>query len=208
MTQSRAERKEVTRRAILDAALELCEESSLVALSLRQVTARVGIVPTAFYRHFDSLDALGLILVEESFASLRAMLRDVRRSAAGALGEIVDGSISSVVEHVRGQHHRHFAFILRERNAGPLVVRTAVRRQIDLVTHELATDLGLLPGTASWSTTDLERLAALYVIAVVGLVESILEAGGDPAAEADSIAGSRTQLRMVLVGALNWKSHT
>ena len=79
VTETRVERKERTRRAILDAALRLCEESSLVALSLRQVAKEVGIVPTAFYRHFESIEALGLALVDESFVSLRAMLRDIRR---------------------------------------------------------------------------------------------------------------------------------
>ena len=72
------ERKERTRRAILDAALSLGEESSLGAVSLRQVAKEVGIVPTAFYRHFDSIEALGKALVDESFVSLRAMVRDVR----------------------------------------------------------------------------------------------------------------------------------
>ena len=66
--ESRLERKERTRRAILDAALELCEDSSLVALSLRQVAGRVGIVPTGFYRHFESIESLGMALVDESFA--------------------------------------------------------------------------------------------------------------------------------------------
>ena len=90
--ETRGERKERTRRAILDAALSLCEDSSLVALSLRQVAKEVGIVPTAFYRHFDSIEALGLALVDESFVSLRAMLRDVRRGDP-ALADIVDSSV-------------------------------------------------------------------------------------------------------------------
>ena len=88
MTETRVERKERTRRAILDAALELCEDSSLVALSLRQVAGRVGIVPTGFYRHFNSIEALGLALVDESFVSLRAMLRDVRRVEAGGTAPV------------------------------------------------------------------------------------------------------------------------
>ncbi|HEY9393797.1 MAG TPA: TetR family transcriptional regulator, partial [Nocardioides sp.] len=79
--ESRAERKLRTRRAILDATLELCTDSSLTALSLRQVAKQVGIVPTAFYRHFDSIESLGLALVEESFDSLRDLFRDVRRNA-------------------------------------------------------------------------------------------------------------------------------
>ena len=59
VTDTRGERKERTRRAILDAALRLSGEQTLAALSLRQVAKEVGIVPTAFYRHFDSLDDLG-----------------------------------------------------------------------------------------------------------------------------------------------------
>ncbi len=97
--ESRVERKERTRRAILDAALALSEDSSLGALSLRQVAKEVGIVPTAFYRHFDSIEALGLALVDESFASLRAMLRDVRRGGP-AFDDMADRSIGVLVEHV------------------------------------------------------------------------------------------------------------
>ena len=48
-TESRAERKERTRRAILDAALALAADSNLAAISLRQVAKQVGVVPTAFY---------------------------------------------------------------------------------------------------------------------------------------------------------------
>ena len=98
--ESRGERKERTRRAILDATLALCVDSSLVALSLRQVTKEVGIVPTAFYRHFDSIEDLGLALVEESFASLREMLRDVRRSDP-TYQNIIDSSVKVLGEHVQ-----------------------------------------------------------------------------------------------------------
>src|ERR1700712_1187872 len=96
---TRVERKERTRRAILDAALRLCEHSSLVALSLRQVAKEVGIVPTAFYRHFDSIESLGLALVDDSFVSLRAMLRDIRRGDP-SYADIVDGSVDILQEHV------------------------------------------------------------------------------------------------------------
>ncbi|MET0456719.1 MAG: TetR family transcriptional regulator, partial [Mycobacterium sp.] len=54
-TPSREERKEATRRAIVSAALHLLEERSFSALSLREVTREAGIVPAAFYRHFDSM---------------------------------------------------------------------------------------------------------------------------------------------------------
>ena len=63
------ERKEATRRAIVAAALTLLEEQSFSALSLREVTREAGIAPTAFYRHFESMEALGLVLIEIPWAA-------------------------------------------------------------------------------------------------------------------------------------------
>ena len=206
---TRTERKERTRRAILDAALVLCEDSSLVALSLRQVAKEVGIVPTAFYRHFDSIESLGLALVDESFVSLRAMLRDIRRGDAStgtpSLVSIVDRSVETLQGHVR-QQRSHFLFIARERAAGPPSVREAIRHEIELCERELATDLARLPGTDGWSAEDLRVLSNLIVTAMVATAEQIMEAAGRPDAEKQIAENARTQLRMVLIGALNGRS--
>ena len=53
-----------------------------------------------------------------------------------------------LVEHVHAQRG-HFAFIARERAAGPPVVREEIRHQIELFERELATDLARLPGTGA-----------------------------------------------------------
>jgi AcrR family transcriptional regulator len=201
-TESRGERKERTRRAILEATLELCEDSSLVALSLRQVAKEVGIVPTAFYRHFDSIEDLGLALVEESFVSLREMLRDVRRSDP-TFQNIIDSSVKVLGEHVHSQHD-HFAFIARERVAGPPAVRAAIRHQIELVERELAADLARLTDPAYWSTEDLRVLSNLIVTLMVGTAEAMVHAR--PEQEQAITEQARTQLRMLLVGALHWRS--
>jgi AcrR family transcriptional regulator len=203
-TTSRGERKELTRRAILDAALVLSDESTLAALSLRQVAKEVGIVPTGFYRHFDSIEALGLALVDESFASLRTMMREIRRGDPSYV-DIVDRSIAILVEHVH-QQRAHFLFIARERAAGPPAVRQAIRQQIELFERELATDLARLPGTALWSGEDLLVVSNLIVNALVSTAEAILTVAERPGAEVELVEQARTQLRMVLVGALNWRS--
>ena len=203
VTETRGERKERTRRSILDAALRLLEDTSLVALSLRQVTKEVGVVPTAFYRHFDSIEALGLELVEESFGSLRAVLRDVRRGEP-TLDEIVDDSVRLLVDHVQNQS-QHFAFIVRERAAGPASVRAAIRQGVELFERELASDLAQLSGTTTWSAEDLSVVATLIVNAMVATAESLLDATSP--AEVEAVARSaRTQLQMVLIGAVNWRS--
>jgi AcrR family transcriptional regulator len=200
--ETRGERKERTRRAIIDAALDLLEESSLVALSLRQVAKEVGIVPTAFYRHFDSIEDLGMSLVEESFGSLREMLRDVRRSDP-TYRTIIDSSVKVLVEHTHHQHG-HFAFIARERVAGPPSVRDAIRHQIELVEWELAADLARLTDPAFWSQEDLRVLSNLIVTSMVGTAEAVLSAR--PEQEQALVEQARTQLNMMLVGALHWRS--
>ena len=205
MTKSRVERKERTRRAILDAALALSAESTLVALSLRQVAKEVGIVPTAFYRHFPSIEDLGLALVEESLDTLRALLRELRRTAGEDAATIIDGSVAVLVEQVRRDHGR-FAFIARERFAGPAGVRQAIERGIELAERELATDLAHLPGTDLWSEQDLHTLSALIVGAMVTTAERLIAAEPGSPAERRIADTTRTQLRMMLVGARNWRS--
>lgn len=205
MTVTRSEQKERTRRAILDAALELCEESALVALSLRQVAKEVGIVPTAFYRHFDSIEQLGLALVEESFETLRSMMRDVRHRSDPELKDLIDGSVTVLTEHVRA-HDRHFSFIARERFAGPPGVRDAIARELALFERELATDLARLPRTDTWSGDDLRVLSSMIVDLMVAAAGHILAARPGSEAESRTIATVRSQLRMIMIGALQWES--
>lgn len=211
---TRAEQKERTRRAILDAALDLCEEAPLASLSLRQVAKQVGVVPTAFYRHFSSIEELGLSLVEESLVSLRHMLRDVRHAGAdparqGDAGptyrDIIDRSVAVLTNHVHARH-RHFAFIARERMAGPAAVRVAIARGIELFERELATDLAHLPGTDSWSDEDLRVLSDLIVGAMVTTAEKLIATAPGSAEERHVCDTARTQLRMTLIGAVHWRS--
>ena len=197
------ERKERTRRAILDAALDLSSTTGLAALSLRQVAKEVGIVPTAFYRHFASIDELGLALVDESFVSLRALLREVRSGGAGRAGEMVDHSVAVLVEHVHA-HRAHFSFIARERVAGPAQVRAAIRHEIDLCERELATDLARLPVLAAWPGEDLHVLAGLIVTLMVAAAEDLV-AALRPEQERQLVANVRARLRMVVVGAAGWR---
>lgn len=141
---TREERKEATRRAIVAAALKLLEDRSFSALSLREVTREAGIVPAAFYRHFDSMEALGLVLIDESFRSLREMLRGAR---AGKLDpkRVIESSVDILIDGVN-ERREHWRFIGRERSSGVTVLRYAIRTEIRLITSELAIDLARFPG--------------------------------------------------------------
>jgi AcrR family transcriptional regulator len=202
-TPSREERKEATRRAIIDAALKLLEERSFSGLSLREVTREAGIVPAAFYRHFDSMDALGLVLIDESFRSLREMLRSAR---AGKLdpNRVIESTVEMLVTGVTEQRE-YWRFIVRERSSGVTVLRYAIRTEIRLITSELATDLARFPGQNTWSTEDLNILASLFVNSMIIIAEAIEEAN-DPAALEDIKHTAVKQLRMISVGVAGWRS--
>lgn len=203
--ESRHARKERTRRAILDVTLAQADEGSLATVSLRRVAKEVGIVPTAFYRHFASVDEVGLALVDEAFASLRHMLRDVRRGNPTLQG-VIRGSVATLVEHAH-QQERHFRFIARERVSGPPAVRQAIRHGLELFERELATDLARLPRAESWSTEDLRVMANLIVTAMVSTAEAVVDAPPErPDVEREIVRTAEQQLRMIVVGASNWES--
>jgi AcrR family transcriptional regulator len=202
-TLSREERKEATRRAIVAAALRLLEDRSFVALSLREVTREAGIVPAAFYRHFESMEALGLVLIDESFRALRDMLRGAR---AGKLdpNRIIESSVDVLIDGVN-ERREYWRFIGRERSSGVTVLRYAIRTEIRLITSELAIDLARIPGLNTWSSEDLNILASLMVNSMIVIAEAIEDAT-DSAAIDEIKRTAVKQLRMIAVGVGGWRS--
>ena len=200
---TRVERKEVTRRAIIAAALKLLDERNFSALSLREVTREAGIVPAAFYRHFESMDALGLVLIDESFRSLREMLRSARTDKLDP-SRMIESTVEILTASVTRQRE-HWRFIVRERSSGVAVLRYAIRAEIRLITAELATDLARFPGLNAWSTEDLNIRAGLFVNSMIIIAEAI-----EDAPDADAITEiTRTavkQMRMITVGVTGWRS--
>ncbi|WP_420896601.1 TetR family transcriptional regulator [Mycolicibacterium neoaurum] len=204
-TLSREERKEVTRRAIVAAALHLLEQDSFTALSLREVTREAGIVPAAFYRHFESMEALGLVLIDESFRSLRDMLRGAR---AGKLdpNHVIDSSAEILIASI-SERREHWRFITRERSSGVSVLRYAIRTELRLLTSELAIDLARFPGLKGWSSEDLNILASLFVNAMISVAE-LAEDAADQTALDEIKRTAIKQMSMITIGVRGWNSAT
>lgn len=179
---------------------------SFDALSLRAVTRAAGVVPAAFYRHFASMDELGLALIEESFRTLRAMLREARGEPAPR--DIIRRSVEILVEHLH-RHRQHFAFVARVRGTGSPVLRHAIRNEIRLFTSELATDLARFPILREWSTEDLLMLAGLLVNTMIATLEAMLEVPvAAPDAEEEIVRVAEKQLRLTILAVPHWRSRT
>jgi AcrR family transcriptional regulator len=204
--RTQAERRQQTRQALLDAALaQIDEGESFDSLSLRRVTRAAGVVPAAFYRHFASMDELGLTLVEESFRTLRAMLREAREGPIET-EHIIRQSVEILVEHVR-RHRRHFVFVVRAGYTGNTVLRHAVRGEIRLLTSELATDLARFPILREWTTDDLQMLAGLLVNTMIATVGAMLDVPvAAPDAEVEIARVAEKQLLLTMLAVPHWRS--
>jgi AcrR family transcriptional regulator len=202
---TRSERKQRTREALIDAAFRLLEQESFSSLSLREVAREAGIVPTGFYRHFENMQELGLALVDRSFRSLRDMLRGARATADGH-AHMIRRSIAVLVADVH-EHRAHFRFIARERSGGVASLRHSIRSQIRLLASELATDLARMPELASWSTDDLQMLAAMLVDVGVSAADALVDLGpGEVEAEREIASVAERQLRLITLGVPAWLS--
>jgi AcrR family transcriptional regulator len=202
---TRREQKERTRIALLDAALQLLEGKSFGSLGLREVAREAGVVPTAFYRHFASMDELGLALIDDSFRTLRRMIRDARAEPL-AYGHVIRRSVEILVQHVH-EHRLHFRFVARERSSGVPALRQAIRAEIRLFSSELATDLARFPYLDRWSTEDLGVLATLIVNTMVSTAEAIIDApSGRPEVEQEIVRRAEKQLRLIAFGIPAWRS--
>jgi AcrR family transcriptional regulator len=204
---TRSERKRQTREALLEAALELLEDRSFGSLSLREVARSAGIVPTGFYRHFDGMEELGLALVDESFRTLRQMIRSARAGRQDTTNAI-RASVAILVRHVH-EHRLHFRFIARERSSGVPALRRAIHNEIRLFSSELAIDLARMPFLGDWSSEDLHMVSGLLVDTMVSTAEAILDAApDDPAAEREIVRMAEKRLLLIALGVPRWRPST
>jgi AcrR family transcriptional regulator len=199
---SRRERKEQTRRRLLDAALGLLSQHSFDSISLREVTREARITPAAFYRHFDDMQELGLVLVEEAFGRLHQVIRDARADTT-LYRDVVRRSVAVVVEHVHA-HRAHLRFIARERYGGVRRLRRMIRLELELFANELAVDLARFPQLESWSRQDRQMYAELLVDTVVTTAAALLDAS--PEEEQRIARRVERQLRLIVVGVAGWRS--
>lgn len=202
---SRQAQKERTREAIMSAALRLSVAQGFGQLSLRQVAREAGVVPTAFYRHFGSMEELGLSLVTQSFTTLRTMIRDAQRDPE-VFTNIIDASADILVRVVK-ENKEHFGFIARERFGGRGLVQQAIVHELDLFVSELAIVLARLPNIETWSSDDVQMVSRLFVRNMVSNAEEVLEMPEGRLDLEESIKdGARRQMRLIVLGFRDWRS--
>lgn len=204
--ESRADKKNRTRQALLDTTLDLVSQRSFASISLREVARGAGIVPTAFYRHFASMEDLGVTLVEDSMRILRRTLREGRRDLADRQAlPTAQNSLAILLRHVH-EHEPAFRFLVREQHGGVAEIRRAIDTELRLFSKELAIDLSRLPALAQWRSADLELAAELIVIIMLTAVADLLDGEyRGQGVESEIVDRTERQLVMVFLGMGQWR---
>ena len=210
----RDERKRQSRQAIIDAALRLSTSGrSFNSISLREISREIGLVPTAFYRHFKDMDALGLELVDQISLNLKSTLHQIGQSYVYQPEAKIDKSLELFFQTIH-QHTEDWVFIITERWGASQVIRKAIAREIEYLVEDLAIDLHRLASTKHiQKLDDLKSLAHLVVNLAFNWVMAWIELSRqfeEPAlAQQQQLLQmqSRTQMRLLFHGILNWESN-
>ncbi|WP_097458778.1 TetR family transcriptional regulator [Mangrovitalea sediminis] len=205
MSERHRTRRGENRERLMEAALALVGEGRHFAgMGIREVTRRAGVVPTAFYRHFRSMDELGLSLVDELGLLLRQMMRDARRQAPMA-DRLIDDSVDVFIANVLA--NRAFFIFMSQCLAGESrAVREAIRSEMRFFAHELASDLRQFKLLPHLDDAALEMVCELVIRTVAFSLTDLL--GLDPEDEAQiQRVRDRTvsHLRLIFVGAEHWR---
>ena len=205
---TRTERKDITRSTLMQAALDLMGEGrSFTSLALREIAREAGMVPNAFYRHFRNTDELGLALVEEVGITLRRLLRQARQVDV-AQTEMLRRSVQVYHQYVK-QNRLQFLFISSERSGGSRLLRMAIRSEVTHFTHEMAQDFRRLGAYPELPTATLQMICGLIVTTMLAAAPEMLDLPpGQPLLEAEMTETFVRQLRLVLLGAANWREPT
>ncbi|WP_213879553.1 TetR family transcriptional regulator [Pseudomonas sp. dw_358] len=200
----RAEQKQQTRHALLDAARQLMASGrGFGNISLREVTKAAGIVPTGFYRHFADMDQLGLALVSEVGQAFRETIRLVRQNEF-ELGGLTEASVRIFLEGVSA-NRAQFLFLAREQYGGSKAVRQALASLREAISSDLAADMALMP---RWQHLDGEALAVLADLVVKSVFATLPELIDPPEHPLPRHLSPQVkitqQLRFIFVGARHW----
>ncbi|MGN5755570.1 TetR family transcriptional regulator [Acinetobacter calcoaceticus] len=208
----RDERKQQSRQALLDAALHLSTSGrSFSSISLREVAREVGLVPTAFYRHFQDMDELGKELVDQVALHLKSVLHQLGQSYLQHKSTKTQTSIELFVQAVN-HSPKQWQFMISERWGGSETVRAAIAREIEFLIEDLTTDLTKLenfkhiqePQDLNVLSTILTNMSFTWAMTWLNLSKQY-QGEQLKLQQTAFIENASTQVRLLFRGIANWE---
>lgn len=134
------------RRKLLDAATRLAAREGPPPFSLRDLAREAGLNHNALYRHFQNLDDLIPVLVEEFCHELRQGLSRARRSVPA--GQQPSVAVMTWLLDFAFTHRDAFIVAMRQRHGPPGAARSSIETVMQAVRQDMLEELiamGQLP---------------------------------------------------------------
>jgi AcrR family transcriptional regulator len=93
-----AERREATRREIVDAAWDIARRDGLAAVTLREVAARIGMRSPSLYTHFESKNAIYDAMFGQAWSEYLQVCEDIEPSIPKQVRKALLVMVSTFVE--------------------------------------------------------------------------------------------------------------
>jgi AcrR family transcriptional regulator len=160
----REDRKQQSHQALLDATLALSSQGrTFSTISLREVTHAVGLVPTAFYRHFQDMNQLGLELLDQVAIHLKGILNQLGQAYLYQPNTRTQTGIELFFQAV-DFHPEPWIFFVAERWGGSEVLRSGIEREIHFLAEDVMHELVKMQSTRHiQASQDLQALAQMLI---------------------------------------------
>lgn len=210
----RDERKRQSRQAIMSAALRLSTSGrSFSSISLREMSRETGLVPTAFYRHFSDMDALGLELIDQIALNLKSAIHQLTQNYLYQPEAKIQKGLTLFFQTI-DQRAEEWTFVISERWGASQLIRKAIAREIEYLVEDLAIDIHRLPSFQHFhQLEDLKILAHLMIDLAFSWVMSWIEISHQfeqPQLDQHREhfqAQANIQARLLFHGVSNWGKH-
>ena len=208
----REDRKQQSRQAIFDAVLHLSSAGrAFSSISLREISRQIGLVPTAFYRHFQDMDELGLDLVDQVALHIKGILNQLGQDYLYQPDAQTETALTLFFKSVY-HHPQQWIFLISERWGGSAVLRQAIAREIDFLIEDLANELQRVESVQHFQhAEDLHILANILInlllnwaMSWIGL-ERQFEAEKLPEQQQRFIQQTITQVHLLFRGVYHWQ---
>lgn len=161
---TRADKKLQTRQALLDAALHLSfSKGSFANIGLREITQVVNIVPAAFYRHYDEINALGLEIADRVSVHVRNVFHQLSKKFTENPHHDSEMRLNFLIESF-DLNPEIWHFFIAERLSGNLILRHAIQREHHFLLQEVTERMMNIPDFGNFKDSGFApSLSSLYL---------------------------------------------
>jgi len=167
------EQKKKTSNALINAAIEICEEEGYASLSIRSVARKASIAPTSFYRHFRDIDELGVAIVDKANLVLTDCFQQIRNKIPEhcivnntasleqklqSIESVVRPFVETFIECIK-QNSQLICLFFQERTGHSEQLRKAISECINNFVFILSQDLQRYAQNISHERSDLSLIA-------------------------------------------------